>query len=287
MWGRGRRLAPSKRAFGGRDRVGLARVGFNRVAQGAGHGFERGFNDVVAVEAMEAVDVQGNATVGGERLEELAHQFSVKGPDFLGWDVEVADQERPRGQVQRAAHLCIIHSQVAFAVAADAALVAECLAQGLTDTDADILKMVVLNRYNAAAPAIAFVRNFGLKQGAIAGSVAHDSHNIIAVGVSDADLAAAINLVVEAQGGVSLADGDRKEVLPLPVAGLMSAINGYEAAAQYEAMDNAAKKLGSPLNSPFMTLSFCALLVIPHLKLSDLGLFDGDTFSFVPLYKDN
>ena len=154
-----------------------------------------------------------------------------------------------------------------------------------SDVEADLLKMVVLNRYKAAPPAVAFVRNFGLKHGAIAGSVAHDSHNIIAVGVSDADLTAAINLVVEAQGGVSLADGDRKEVLPLPIAGLMSPEDGYITAERYAALDQAAKGLGSQLTSPFMTLSFCALLVIPKLKLSDLGLFDGGNFSFVSLFK--
>jgi adenine deaminase len=153
-----------------------------------------------------------------------------------------------------------------------------------SDPEHDVLKIAVLNRYAPASPAVALVRNFGLKRGAIASSVAHDSHNIIAVGVSDADLAAAINMVVQAKGGVALSDGDRREVLPLPVAGLMSNANGYEVAEQYEALDNGAKALGSSLASPFMTLSFCALLVIPHLKLSDLGLFDGDSFQFTPLF---
>lgn len=153
-----------------------------------------------------------------------------------------------------------------------------------SDPEQDVLKMAVLNRYSAASPAVALVKNFGIRSGAIASSVAHDSHNIIAVGVSDADIAAAINLVVKAQGGVALVDGDRKDVLPLPVAGLMSNADGYEVAEQYEALDKGAQDLGSPLTSPFMTLSFCALLVIPHLKLSDRGLFDGDKFEFTPLF---
>ncbi len=148
---------------------------------------------------------------------------------------------------------------------------------------ADILKMVVVNRYTPAPPAIAFVKNFGLKAGAIASSVAHDSHNVIAVGVNDEEIVRAINLLGAAKGGISVVDDANSEVLPLPVAGLMSLDAGEKAAEQYEAIDARAKELGTPLSAPFMTLSFLALLVIPKLKLSDKGLFNGERFEFVPL----
>lgn len=150
----------------------------------------------------------------------------------------------------------------------------------VSDITRDILKIVVVNRYHAAPVAIAWVKNFGLKEGAIASSVAHDSHNIIAVGVDDESLAKAINLVVKEQGGVSCVTGTQEAVLGLPVAGLMSLENGYTVAEKYTAIDKLAKAAGATLGSPFMTLSFMALLVIPHLKLSDLGLFDGDSFTF-------
>lgn len=157
--------------------------------------------------------------------------------------------------------------------------------QLLSDPTQDVLKIVVLNRYSPdSPPAIGFVHNFGLQQGAIASSVAHDSHNIIAVGVSDTDISQAINTLIASQGGVALADRDSTRVLPLPVAGLMTHADGYETAQRYEELDTQAKALGSQLDSPYMTLSFCALLVIPQLKLSDLGLFDGTTFAFVDLF---
>ena len=156
------------------------------------------------------------------------------------------------------------------------------------DVENDILKIVVVNRYNDAPVANAFIKNFGLKQGAIASSVAHDSHNIVAVGVDDESICKAVNLVIKERGGISCCSPSSGEgwgealVLPLPVAGLMSNDDGYKVASAYSAMDGMAKeKLGSTLSAPFMTLSFMALLVIPHLKLSDKGLFDGDSFSFV------
>ena len=144
---------------------------------------------------------------------------------------------------------------------------------------------MVYNRYNESKPAIAFINHFGLKEGAIASSVAHDSHNIIAVGVDDESICEAINLIVREKGGVSAVSNQRKGVLPLPVAGLMSNEDGYKVAESYTMIDKFAKEqLGSTLVSPFMSLSFMALLVIPSLKLSDLGLFDGNTFSFVDLF---
>lgn len=151
----------------------------------------------------------------------------------------------------------------------------------VSDTENDILKMVVINRYHTAPIAKCFIRNFGFTEGAIASSVAHDSHNIVAVGVDDESLAKAINLVIAERGGVSCVKSGQEKVLGLPVAGLMSANDGYQVAAAYTEIDAMAKSLGSSLGAPFMTLSFMALLVIPHLKLSDKGLFDGDTFSFV------
>ena len=151
----------------------------------------------------------------------------------------------------------------------------------VSDMDTDVLKMVVVNRYKPSPVAKCFIRNFGFRSGAIASSVAHDSHNIVAVGADDESLVKAINLVIRERGGVSCSTEDASSVLSLPVAGLMSARNGYDVAKEYTAIDAMAKSLGSSLAAPFMTLSFMALLVIPHLKLSDLGLFDGDSFSLV------
>jgi adenine deaminase len=152
----------------------------------------------------------------------------------------------------------------------------------VSNTAEDILKIVVVNRYNNAPVAKAFIKNFGLKQGAIASTVAHDSHNIVAVGVDDESLCKAVNLLILQQGGISAVGAEKEMLLPLPVAGLMSAEDGYMVASDYTAIDKFVKeKLGSQLAAPFMTLSFMALLVIPHLKLSDKGLFDGDSFSFI------
>lgn len=149
----------------------------------------------------------------------------------------------------------------------------------------DILKIAVVNRYQNAEPVVAFIKNFGLKNGAIASSVGHDSHNIISVGVNDESICKAVNLIIQAKGGVSAVSGDQDEILPLPVGGIMSASDGYEVAAAYTRIDKLAKEMGSKLNSPFMTLSFMALLVIPDLKLSDKGLFDGQKFEFTEVFK--
>ncbi|MGV3559028.1 adenine deaminase [Larkinella arboricola] len=155
----------------------------------------------------------------------------------------------------------------------------------VADVTRDILKITVVNRYQDAAPALAFIKNFGLQKGAIASSVGHDSHNIVAVGCDDESLCRAVNLVVEARGGLSAVAGpDHHLLLHLPIAGLMTDADGYTVAKQYTAIDRFVKEqLGSTLTSPFMTLSFMALLVIPSLKLSDKGLFDGQTFQFTSL----
>lgn len=150
----------------------------------------------------------------------------------------------------------------------------------VSDITEDVLKIVVVNRYSSAPPSIGFIHRFGLKEGAIASSVAHDSHNIVAVGVDDKSIVDAVNLIIDCKGGVSCIGKGKANVLPLPIAGLMSAEDGYAVANAYTNIDLQAKSLGSTLGSPFMSLSFMALLVIPKIKLSDKGLFDGESFSF-------
>lgn len=154
----------------------------------------------------------------------------------------------------------------------------------VSDPSRDLLKIAVVNRYKDAPPALAFVRGFGMKRGAIASSVAHDSHNVIAVGATDDDLAAAINAVIDESGGLAVACGDERQTLPLPVAGLMSTDPCADVARSYSSLDGRAKELGACLRAPFMTLSFLALLVIPEIKLSDKGLFDAERFEFLPLF---
>lgn len=153
----------------------------------------------------------------------------------------------------------------------------------VSDPSRDILKIAVVNRYQNVKPAVAFIKNFGLKTGALASCIAHDSHNIIAVGCSNEEICAAVNLLIKNKGGISYVNGKEEKVLPLPVAGIMSNEDGYEVAKKYEEMDELAKQLGTHLQAPYMTLSFMALLVIPSLKLSDKGLFDGTKFKFTTL----
>jgi adenine deaminase len=153
----------------------------------------------------------------------------------------------------------------------------------VSDVEHDILKMAVVNRYQNTKPAVAFIKNFGLKKGAIASSVAHDCHNIVVVGTSDEEICKAVNLLVANKGGICAVNGSENKVLPLPVAGIMSDKDCWTAGKLYQEIDTMAKDLGSTLKAPFMTLSFMALLVIPDLKLSDKGLFSGNTFSFVDL----
>lgn len=154
------------------------------------------------------------------------------------------------------------------------------------DLDRDLLKLVVVNRYQNAPPAVAFIKNFGLKRGALAESIAHDSHNVIAVGANDADLLSALNAVIQAQGGMAVAEGSEVEFLPLPIAGLMSDQPSEEVSKIARRLYEKARTLGCALEAPFVTLSFMALLVIPELKLSDLGLFDGRSFNFIKLQKE-
>ncbi len=206
--------------------------------------------------------------------EKIINQFNAS--DIAEADIQVNVNEYPFNE---AGNIPVIE-------AIDGQLITHCLWLKPTlienkicsNINEDVLKMVVYNRYFKAAPKMAFIKNFGFKQGAIASTVAHDSHNIIAVGVDDESIVKAINLVIAQKGGISCVSKKEQEVLGLPVAGLMSVQDPYIVADAYTKIDLMAKSLGSSLAAPFMTLSFMALLVIPHLKLSDKGLFDGEEF---------
>ena len=206
--------------------------------------------------------------------EKIINQFNAS--DIAEADIQVNVNEYPFNE---AGNIPVIE-------AIDGQLITHCLWLKPTlienkicsNVNEDVLKMVVYNRYFKAAPKMAFIKNFGFKQGAIASTVAHDSHNIIAVGVDDESIVKAINLVIAQKGGISCVSKKEQEVLGLPVAGLMSVKDPYIVADAYTKIDLMAKSLGSSLAAPFMTLSFMALLVIPHLKLSDKGLFDGEGF---------
>ncbi|MDH7506941.1 MAG: adenine deaminase [Candidatus Thermoplasmatota archaeon] len=156
----------------------------------------------------------------------------------------------------------------------------------VSDVDNDILKISIINRYKKEKPSIAFIKNFGLKDGAIASSVAHDSHNIIAVGVTDEYICKAVNLIIKNKGGISAVGKNFETVLPLPIAGIMSDKSYDQVAKKYIEINNAAISLGTKLKSPFMSLSFMALPVIPKLKITDKGLFDSEKFKFINLFED-
>jgi adenine deaminase len=153
-----------------------------------------------------------------------------------------------------------------------------------SNTEQDILKMAVVNRYSDQPVAIAFIKNVGLRSGAIASCVAHDCHNMVVVGTNDEDICKAVNLIIKAKGGISLANGNEELVLELPIAGIMTNQPAEEVAAAYTTLDRRAKALGSTLRAPYMSLSFMALLVIPELKLSDKGLFNGKRFEFTEVF---
>lgn len=155
--------------------------------------------------------------------------------------------------------------------------------QILSDPDRDILKIAVVNRYQKAQPAVGFIKNFGIKNGAIASSVGHDSHNIIVIGTTDEQISHAVNLIMQNRGGISAVHGDHDDVLALPIGGIMSDDPGEVVAAGYERLSKMSRQMGSTLKAPFMLISFMALLVIPSLKMSDKGLFDGEKFEFVPV----
>jgi len=154
----------------------------------------------------------------------------------------------------------------------------------ISDTQRDILKIVVLNRYSSQPASVGFIHGFGIKSGALASTIAHDSHNIIALGVSDDDILNAINSLIQCKGGISFSSGEEIKILPLPIAGLMSPNTCEEVAEAYAEISSSVLQAGCTLTSPFMSLSFMALLVIPDLKISDKGLFDGSQFKFTPLF---
>ncbi len=153
----------------------------------------------------------------------------------------------------------------------------------VSDTENDILKLVVYNRYENSKPSVGFIKNIGLKKGALASTVSHDSHNIVAVGASDMEIISAINQIIDSKGGVLVCNESETYMLPLPVGGLMSADDGFSVARNYEMVDAKAKEFGSGLQAPFMTVAFMSLLVIPELKLTDKGLFDGINYGFTHL----
>lgn len=157
----------------------------------------------------------------------------------------------------------------------------------VSDVDRDILKIVVLNRYGNSPPAIGFVKNFGIKNGAIVSSIAHDSHNIVCVGSDDENIIKVINEIIKNKGGIALSCKNELKIMTLPVAGIMTTLKAEKTAMKYKQLNNQARDMGSKLRSPFMTLSFMALIVIPELKLSDKGLFDVNKFDFTSLYCDN
>ena len=223
----------------------------------------------------ELVAEKGHSFINGN-ISETINQFNCEEQSVLDFSIQHADEkeivviEAIEGQLITNQLLAIPH-----------------IVNGeiVSDVSNDVLKLVVVNRYTKAPIAKSFVKNFGLQQGAIASTVAHDSHNIIAVGVDDESICKAVNLVIKSRGGVSCVSKERQLILPLPVAGLMSNADGYQVAAAYTEIDRMVKEeLGSTLAAPFMPLSFMALLVIPHIKLSDLGLFDGDHFQFYGHY---
>ncbi len=245
------------------------------------------YADFIEVDNFERFDIL-KTYINGEMVAEhgktLLPHVSVTIPNNFkatpksAGDFFISGEERPINIIE------VINNQV---ITGRASMTGKASGGNIvSDVERDILKLVVVNRYENCPPAIGFVKNFGLKRGAIASSIAHDSHNIVAVGSTDEDICNAVNLVIKHMGGLSVAYDNVREILPLPVAGLMSNEDGYGIAQRYSRLDHLAKQLGSFLSSPFMTLSFMALLVIPKLKLSDKGLFDGERFQFTSLYSD-
>lgn len=239
--------------------------------------------DLIMVKDLDTFDVQATWIKGRQ-------VFDGREVDLPEVNVPVINQFSIFPVQQSDLALSLQQGSANIIVAIDGALITEAATAEVkagnfeSDLGSDLLKMVVVNRYRSAPMAKAIIKGFGMKRGAIASSVAHDSHNIVAVGTNDADLATCINAVIKSKGGVAAVDGISHHLLPLPVAGLMSDQDGETVGLAYEKIDHFAKtQLGSTLTAPFMTLSFMALLVIPSLKLSDLGLFDGTSFSFKPL----
>jgi adenine deaminase len=217
-------------------------------------------------EGQPLFDVPGGARPNRfEPVLRRVEEFAVRGRDGQMRVIEVRDRQLVTG-----ASLEPASCRDGYAV---------------SDPSRDLLKIAVVNRYTAAPVAVGFVKNVGLQEGAVASSIAHDAHNIVAVGVRDCDICRAVNRVVEHRGALVVVWGEDDEVvLPLPIAGLMSDSDGARVARMYAGAEAAARRLGSSLSAPLMTLSFLSLSVIPELKLTDLGLFDGRSFEHVPLF---
>ncbi len=242
--------------------------------------------DIILVDNLKDFSIQ-QTYINGETVavggKSLLPTFEYDAPNrFVATDICTSDLEVHAGKGM----LKVIKAFDGDLVTENI-LVNPALAGGkvISDIQNDILKITVINRYEPSKPAIAFIRGFGLKRGAMASTVAHDSHNIICIGTNDIDMVSVINSLVETKGGIAVTDGQNLDMLPLPVAGLMANTDGYNAADKYEQINTKAIALGGPLKAPFMTLSFMALLVIPELKLSDKGLFDGIKFSFTELFE--
>ena len=211
----------------------------------------------------------------------LINSVSFDNPNHFNCKKKTIDEFRIVSRSSKISVIEAIDGQlITNKLVADSKIEKGCL---VSDIDNDILKIAVVNRYTNEKPAVAFIKGFGLDTGAIASSVGHDSHNIIAVGTSDKALCDAVNLIIENKGGICAINDSEEKIVPLPVAGIMSDKDGATVGKNYAELDAFAKSLRCSLKSPFMTLSFMALLVIPSLKLSDKGLFDGNTFEFTSL----
>lgn len=232
------------------------------------------FNVLATYINGEKVAENGKSLLQSHRAEHINHfDTSLKTPQ----DFSVkAIAEKVKVNVIEALDGQLITNPLQFEMAADNGYLQ-------ADTSRDLLKIAVVNRYSNSPVAVGFIKNFGLKEGAIASSVAHDSHNIIVVGVSDEDLCKAANLLITAKGGIAATSSEGDKVLALPIAGIMTDTDGTTVGHLYATLDAKAKRMGSQLHAPYMSLSFMALLVIPSLKMSDLGLFDGQKFEFKAL----
>jgi adenine deaminase len=242
--------------------------------------------DIILIDNLEDFNIQ-QTYISGELVsakgKSLLPSFEYDTPNrFFDLDFDTSDLEVKAGKGRLKVIQAFDGELVTEKFLADPVLMN---GNVVSDPSNDILKITVINRYEASKPAVAFIRGFGLKYGAMASTVAHDSHNIICIGTNDADMITVINSLVENKGGIAVTDGQNLNVLPLPVAGLMADIDGYDVAHQYEQINKKAVALGGHLKAPFMTLSFMALLVIPELKLSDKGLFDGTKFAFTELFE--
>lgn len=240
--------------------------------------------DFIVVEDLKAFKVK-QTYIDGELVAENGKSF------IKPVEIEVLNNFNTSSKTVEAFKVKATHQNIQVIEALDGELITNKIEEPATEkegflvsnTKTDILKMAVVNRYSDQPPVMAFIKGFGMKKGAIASCVGHDSHNIIAVGTDDESLCKAVNLIIENTGGIAAVGPKSEKVLPLPIAGIMSADDGFKVGKDYGEIDKFAKKLGSTLKAPFMTLSFMALLVIPSLKLSDLGLFDGSKFEFTPL----